>query len=55
MNDDGGFVCPFCGIVSHNPNDARERYCARCKRFVDDEVPETAQDDAARRRDVPTD
>jgi hypothetical protein len=30
------FTCPICGAVSHNPNDARERYCGRCHRFVDD-------------------
>jgi hypothetical protein len=30
------FTCPFCGALSHNPNDARERYCGRCHRFVDD-------------------
>lgn len=31
------FTCPFCGAVSHNPNDARERYCGRCL-FVDDQI-----------------
>jgi hypothetical protein len=30
------FVCPHCGAKSWNPNDARERYCIRCHRFVDD-------------------
>lgn len=30
------FQCPFCQTVSHNPNDARYRYCARCDIFVDD-------------------
>jgi hypothetical protein len=30
------FRCPFCGFVSYNPNDLRERYCVRCHRFVDD-------------------
>ena len=33
------FTCPRCGAVSHNPNDARERYCGRCHVFVDDETP----------------
>jgi uncharacterized C2H2 Zn-finger protein len=28
------FTCPRCGAVSHNPNDARERYCGRCHAFV---------------------
>lgn len=31
-----GFTCPDCGTVSHNPNDVRQRYCARCHFFVDD-------------------
>jgi hypothetical protein len=30
------FTCPRCDAVSHNPNDARERYCGRCHVFVDD-------------------
>jgi hypothetical protein len=30
------FRCPHCGVVSHNPHDAEERYCARCHLFVDD-------------------
>lgn len=30
------FTCPICGFTSHNPNDARERYCGRCHAFVDD-------------------
>jgi hypothetical protein len=25
-----GFTCPFCGAVSHNPNDVRRWSCARC-------------------------
>jgi hypothetical protein len=29
------FACPFCGAVSHNPNDLRERYCGRCHVFTD--------------------
>jgi hypothetical protein len=32
------FTCPLCGFVSHNANDARERYCGRCHLFVDDGV-----------------
>ncbi len=31
-----GFTCPFCGAVSHNPNDVRERYCVRCHVFIGD-------------------
>lgn len=30
------FTCPFCGGVSHNPNDLAERYCVRCHVFVSD-------------------
>jgi hypothetical protein len=30
------FVCPRCGVKSHNPNDKLERYCGRCHAFVDD-------------------
>ena len=30
------FTCPFCDAVSHNPNDAQQRYCGRCHLFVDD-------------------
>jgi len=26
-------VCPKCGMVSHNPNDVRERYCGNCHVF----------------------
>jgi len=28
-------VCPKCGMVSHNPNDVRERYCGNCHAFHD--------------------
>lgn len=35
---DTPFTCPFCGAVSYNPNDARERYCGRCHVFVDDAI-----------------
>ena len=30
------FACPRCGAVSHNPNDAANRYCGRCHMFVED-------------------
>jgi hypothetical protein len=30
------FVCPFCSAVSHNPNDASQRYCGCCHVYVDD-------------------
>ena len=30
------FLCPRCGAVSHNPNDAAHRYCGRCHVFVGD-------------------
>jgi hypothetical protein len=36
MADREPFTCPFCGTVSHNPNDVRERYCGRCHVFVID-------------------
>ena len=26
-------ACPKCGMVSHNPNDVRERYCGNCHGF----------------------
>jgi hypothetical protein len=32
------FTCPFCGAVSHNPNDLDQRYCGRCHVFVDDAI-----------------
>ena len=35
------FVCPQCGAESFNPNDMRERYCARCHVFVDDSASRT--------------
>ena len=37
--DPVSFKCPICGAISYNPNDARERYCVRCHRFVDDPAP----------------
>jgi protein-arginine kinase activator protein McsA len=30
------FTCPRCGMTSHHPVDARERYCANCHRFADE-------------------
>ena len=27
------FTCPKCLMVSHNPNDERERYCGNCHRY----------------------
>lgn len=27
------FTCPDCGRTSHNPNDARERYCGACHTY----------------------
>jgi len=27
------FTCPKCSRVSHNPNDARERFCGACNEF----------------------
>lgn len=32
-------VCPKCGMVSHNPNDVRERYCGACHVFHDNLLP----------------
>ena len=32
------FTCPHCGTPSASPDDAANRYCARCHRFVDDPV-----------------
>lgn len=29
------YRCPVCGAVSHNPNDEREGYCARCHDFTE--------------------
>ena len=29
------FTCPRCGMVSHNPNDAKHRYCGNCHLFFD--------------------
>lgn len=27
-------VCLYCGAVSRNPNDVRERFCGKCHRFL---------------------
>lgn len=37
MPETAPFVCPFCGATSHNIGDALNRYCGRCRVFVDDE------------------
>jgi hypothetical protein len=29
------YTCPHCGMVSHNLNDVRERYCGFCHRWAD--------------------
>lgn len=39
-NDPQTYTCPFCGAVSHNPDDVRERYCGRCHQFATDNSPE---------------
>lgn len=44
-------TCPFCGFVSHNPNDALHRYCVRCHVFVDGEGSICAFNDCAIPRD----
>jgi hypothetical protein len=33
------YVCPVCGRESHNPNDARERYCGACHAYTSEEPP----------------
>lgn len=33
-NDNAIMFLP-CGFLSFNPNDARERYCAMCHRFME--------------------
>jgi hypothetical protein len=30
------FVCPHCQAVDHDDDDAREGYCASCKRFAEE-------------------
>jgi hypothetical protein len=32
------YTCPRCHRTSHNPNDARWRYCGACHRFEDDDA-----------------
>lgn len=29
-----GFTCPRCGMVSHDPEDNRRRYCGHCHDFM---------------------
>lgn len=31
------YTCPTCQRTSHNPNDARHKYCAYCNRFATEE------------------
>lgn len=31
------YTCPKCGATSHNPNDERERFCARCGKYTPDD------------------
>jgi hypothetical protein len=31
------YTCPRCGMVSHNPNDEKHRYCGACHEFEHDE------------------
>jgi hypothetical protein len=32
--DLSAIMCLTCGMVSHNPNDIREKYCGNCHRFL---------------------
>ncbi len=27
------YKCPYCNMVSHNPNDVKEGYCGNCHRY----------------------
>jgi hypothetical protein len=29
------YTCPYCGMVSHNPNDEANRYCGACHQFAE--------------------
>ena len=33
MNDDTAIKCLICGLVSHHPEDVKQRYCASCHQF----------------------
>jgi hypothetical protein len=34
IGPEGAWIqCLFCGLVSHNPNDVKERYCGKCHKF----------------------
>jgi hypothetical protein len=33
------FTCPICGMVSHHPQDVRERYCGNCHGLTAEEPP----------------
>lgn len=37
LNDGRAIHCNTCKTISHNPNDVRERYCAKCHTFHLDE------------------
>lgn len=28
------FTCPLCGMTSHNPNDAHEKWCGNCHGYT---------------------
>lgn len=36
--DSTGILCLRCGVLSHNPADITERYCARCRRYHENTV-----------------
>jgi ribosomal protein S27AE len=42
VKGEGVYKCPRCGAISHNPNDAANRYCGRCHQFEGDPVPDLA-------------
>jgi hypothetical protein len=37
---EGEYTCQHCGMVSHNPNDAKYGYCGACHRWIDDDYEE---------------
>jgi hypothetical protein len=39
MDLEATYTCPICGTVSHNANDAAQRFCGRCHTFADDGEP----------------
>ncbi len=36
VSEDNKSIEFSCGVVSHNPLDIKNRYCAKCHRFVGD-------------------